>query len=326
MCVGKGGGVVAGMDACVCGLISPVLVLRLNTRSLCVVSRLTNPCLCSYPTQWASVPYSLRDEDSIKRVLEGTDVVVNLVGKHYDTKHLVPSARTAEGRLSNVNFALEEVQAEAPAKLARLAKAVGVERFIHVSALGADAASDVRWLRTKGEGEQRLKEAFPTATIVRPGRLFGPEDRLLNWFATNAQAFGVVPLFNGGDALLQPTYVSDVVDAVVKLVEEGEEAGYDGKVVELANPTNFTWRELMDFTYDVRSVLCVSPPGSLLSLFVLVGGRSSFSDAGVQWCLWPSTTQVTWQKPRVVDLPQGVGEMAATVLQQFPNPILTVGK
>lgn len=113
--------------------------------------------------QWASVPYSLRDEDSIKRVLEGTDVVVNMIGacyyhwsswriyythvsadrpsvhrsnplqqnqtpdnththttgKHYDTKHAVPYKRTEGGKLSNVNFSLEEIHTEAPAKVGR---------------------------------------------------------------------------------------------------------------------------------------------------------------------------------------------------------------
>ena len=69
------------------------------------------------------------------------------------------------------------------------------------------------------QGEKALKSVFPNATIVRPARLFGPEDRLLNWFAQSASSFGVIPLFNGGDALLQPTYVSDVVDAMVKIIE-----------------------------------------------------------------------------------------------------------
>ena len=141
---------------------------------------------------------------------------------------------------------------------------MGVEHFLHVSALGAEEDSPIRWLSTKAKGEAALKSVFPTATIIRPARLFGPEDRLLNWFAQvrffffppthppthlpiysinksinhssthppthphthtptsskqSADSFGVVPLFNGGEALLQPTYVSDVVDAMVKIIE-----------------------------------------------------------------------------------------------------------
>ncbi|TFJ86378.1 hypothetical protein NSK_002586 [Nannochloropsis salina CCMP1776] len=230
--------------------------------------------------QWASVPYSLRDEDSVKRVLEGSDIAINCIGKYYDTKHLVPH-RDASGKLSNVNFSLEEVHIEAPAKLAELAKSVGVSHFLHVSALGADKDSSVRWLATKGQGEEALKSVFPRATIVRPGRLFGPEDRLLNWFAQNAASFGVIPLFNSGNALLQPTYASDVVDAMVKIIEDPED--YEGKTFELAGEHNFTWRELMDFTFDI-----------------------------------------TYQKPRVVDLPLAVGEMAAFGLSQLPNPLLTI--
>ncbi|GAB5037056.1 nadh dehydrogenase [Nannochloropsis oceanica] len=126
--------------------------------------------------QWASIPYSIRDEDSIKRVLEGSDVAINCIGKYYDTKHMIPYHRNRGGKLSNVNFPLEEIHIEAPARLAEVAKSVGVEHFLHVSALGADPESNVRWLATKGKGEEALKSVFPTATIVRPGRLFGPEE------------------------------------------------------------------------------------------------------------------------------------------------------
>lgn len=100
--------------------------------------------------QWASVPYSIRDEDSIKRVLEGSDIAINCIGKYYDTKHMIPYQRRG-GKLSNVNFPLEEIHIEAPARLAELAKSVGVERFLHVSALGADEDSPIRFLSTKGK-------------------------------------------------------------------------------------------------------------------------------------------------------------------------------
>ena len=77
--------------------------------------------------------------------------------------------------------------------------------------------------------------------------------------------------------------MSDVVDAIVKIIEAGEEEGWDGQTFELANPTNFTWREIMDFTFDI-----------------------------------------TYQKPRVLDVPQAVGEVVALGLEQLPNPIMTV--
>ena len=86
--------------------------------------------------------------------------------------------------------------------------------------------------------------------IVRPGPLFGPEDRLLNSFAMNADRLPFVPLIEGGQSLVQPAYVSDVADAITALVEDTE-GEYNGKVFELAGEEDFTWEELMQFTYDV---------------------------------------------------------------------------
>lgn len=70
------------------------------------------------------------------------------------------------------------------AKLAQMAEALGVSRFIHVSHLNANANSPSTFLRTKAEGEVAVKKAFDGATIVRPGPLFGHEDRFLNQMAS----------------------------------------------------------------------------------------------------------------------------------------------
>lgn len=68
--------------------------------------------------------------------------------------------------------------------VAEAARDAGVERLIHVSALGADKNSTSRFLKSKAEGEKAVLNAFPTATIVRPSHVFGYEDRFLNRFAS----------------------------------------------------------------------------------------------------------------------------------------------
>ena len=196
---------------------------------------------------FAHLPYHIQDSDSIKEVMEGTDVCVNMIGKYYETRHAVP---VRSGNKSFVNFTFEEIHIDAPARLAKIAKEMGVERMVHVSALGADKDSASDWLRTKALGEEAVKAEFPEVTIVRPGPLFGPEDRLLNGFAMNADRLPFVPLIEGGQSLVQPAYVSDVADAITVLVEDTE-GEFNGKVFELAGDEDFTWEELMQFTYDV---------------------------------------------------------------------------
>lgn len=65
-----------------------------------------------------------------------------------------------------------------------MAEALGVSRFVHVSHLNADENSPSAFLRTKAEGEALVKRAFEGATIVRPGPMYGHEDRLLNQMAS----------------------------------------------------------------------------------------------------------------------------------------------
>lgn len=78
------------------------------------------------------MPYSTRDLESVKKTMTHSDVVINLIGKHYETKHFVPTRR-ANGNISRVNYDLEEVHVTIPRMLAREAKLAGATAFIHMS-------------------------------------------------------------------------------------------------------------------------------------------------------------------------------------------------
>ena len=106
--------------------------------------------------------FSPRDEDSIRESIKRSDVVINLIGKHYETKHVVPTRR-ADGSLSRVNFNFDEVHVDIPRRIARIAREEGVKSFIHVSALSADLESTSKWSQTKAKGEIAVREEFPDA-------------------------------------------------------------------------------------------------------------------------------------------------------------------
>ena len=86
------------------------------------------------------MPFNPRDLDSIRESIKSSDVVINMIGKHYETKHIVPTRRS-DGSLSRINYPFKEVHATIPRTLAKLAKEAGVKSFIHVSALAADLES-----------------------------------------------------------------------------------------------------------------------------------------------------------------------------------------
>ena len=153
----------------------------------------------------------------------------------------------------------------APARLARLAREAGVARLIHISAIGADPRSTSAYARSKAAGEQAVRDAFPTATILRPSIVFGPEDQFFNRFAALAMVSPVLPLIGGGETRFQPVYVGNVADAVVRCLDDSATAG---RTYELGGPKIYTFRALMELLLAEirRKRLLIEIPFGLASL------------------------------------------------------------
>lgn len=192
--------------------------------------------------------YSSRDVPSMRDVIGDADIVINLVGKYYETKHLtnVPSFPYVK---YETNYTFREANVDIPRTIAELCTEMQVDNLIHVSSLGADARSKSEWSRTKHEGEMAVREAYPWATVVRPAQIFGYEDRLLNWFAWAAKSLPFVPLVDGGSALTQPVFMNDVADVIAKVVDDPEP--YEGKTIDCFGPADYTYKELAAFVYDI---------------------------------------------------------------------------
>lgn len=173
---------------------------------------------------------NIRDAASVKAAVSGADAVVNLVGVLYES-----GAQK-----------FTSLQEEGAGLIAEAAAAAGVGRLIHLSAIGADAASPARYGRTKARGEARVKAAYPAATIFRPSVVFGPDDGFYNRFAGLAKMLWVLPLI-GGDTKFQPVYVGDVGDAIMAALENPAAAG---KTYELGGPTIYTLRQVHAYVFQ----------------------------------------------------------------------------
>jgi len=167
---------------------------------------------------------NIRDDDSVRDVMLGADAVVNCVG-------ILEEAG---------NNRFEPIQAEGAGRIARIAAKEGVGRMVQISAIGADPDSDSAYASTKGKGEAAVQEAFPSAVILRPSIVFGPEDQFFNRFAAMARFGPVLPLVGAGTRF-QPVYVDDVAQAAVKALTEDGTPG----IYELGGPDVATFRELM---------------------------------------------------------------------------------
>ncbi len=192
-----------------------------------------------------AVQADLRYPGSVEAAARDSDVVINLVGilfergrQRFDTVHA---------------FGAETVA---------LAAAAFGSRMVHVSAIGADDQATSHYARSKAAGEELVLAAAPSAVILRPSVLFGPEDEFFNKFAAIARMSPALPLIGGGHTLFQPVFAGDVAGAILAAIESRAAAG---RIFELGGPEVKSFKELMQFMLATieRRRLLVSIPFAL---------------------------------------------------------------
>lgn len=163
----------------------------------------------------------IRNPQQIEEAVRHSDIVYNLIGRDYETK----------------NFDFASVNKKGAADIARISAESGVPRLVHVSHINAAADSPSKFYRTKKEGEDAVREAFPSAIIARPSQMYGPEDKFLNSMAY----WPMLWKFNKGKTQTRPVYVQDVAQGLANLSSLPE---LDGSTLSLPGPVTFSYTEL----------------------------------------------------------------------------------
>lgn len=197
------------------------------------------------------VQANLRYPASVETAMRDAQVVINLVG-----------ILAESGSQS-----FEAVQVRGAETVAKAAAAADAQ-MVHVSAIGADEQSASGYARAKAAGEKAVLAALPSATIMRPSVVFGPEDQFTNRFGALARISPVLPLIGGGVTKMQPVYVGDVATAIADAADGKAKAG---AVYELGGPELLSFREILEFILKTtdRDRALVSLPFALAKLQAL---------------------------------------------------------
>ena len=171
------------------------------------------------------VDANIHDERSVADALTGAYGVVNAVSLYVE--------RGPE--------TFHSIHVEAARRVAVQAHRAGAARLVHLSGIGADAASPSRYIRARGEGELAVRAAFAAATVIRPAVMFGPDDAFLVVLLRLLRQLPVYPMFGRGVTRLQPAYVDDVADAIGRIMQRAEPPG----IFELGGPRVYTYEELL---------------------------------------------------------------------------------
>ena len=167
----------------------------------------------------------INDDASVAAAVAGAFAVVNAVSLYVES-----------GRET-----FHSVHVEAAARVARQAHAHGVERLAHVSGIGADAASASRYIRSRGQGEDAVRAAFPITTIFRPAVMFGPDDAFLTPLVDLLRRFPVFPMFGRGRTRVQPAHVDDVARGIASTLAGAQRE----PIYDLGGPRIYTFENLL---------------------------------------------------------------------------------
>jgi NADH dehydrogenase (ubiquinone) 1 alpha subcomplex subunit 9 len=185
------------------------------------------------------LPFDLRDEESIRKCMKYSNVVINLIGRDWETK----------------NFKFDDVHVKGARDLARIAKESGVERFIHMSHLNAQphpppiyVKGGSKFLKSKHYGELAVREEFPDATIFRPADIFGLEDRFIRYYASGwRRSLGTMPLYKRGTKTVkQPVFCFNVAEGIINSLKEPTAIG---NTYECTGPNSYYLSDLIDYFY-----------------------------------------------------------------------------
>ena len=222
-----------------------------------------DPDSADLPDAAATASGDVTAYDSIESAVDGHDAVVNLVA-------LSPLFQPAGGDEMH-----DEVHRHGTENLVRAAENGGVERFVQMSALGADPNGATAYIRAKGQAEGHVTDSDLDWVIVRPSVVFGEGGEFVSFTKKLKGMFApglpIYPLPGGGKTRFQPIHVDDLVEMLVETVVDD----HVGETYELGGPDNLTLREITNMVYDAagKSVSIVSVPMPLAGVGLTLGGK-----------------------------------------------------
>ena len=213
--------------------------------------------------RYGFVRADLTNAESVREAVKSATGVVNLCGVF--------------GR------AMQSVHVDGARNVAEAARDAGVKALVQVSAIGADPQAQSNYGRTKGLGEEAVRDAFPAATIIRPSLVFGPEDDLTNRFAGMAR-LPFLPVI-ASRRNFRPVYVRDLGQAIAMAATDAQRFG--GKTFEIGGPQVMSMAELHQAILQItqQSPEVVHMPdffGALLAKFGWLPGAPLTKD---QWLM-----------------------------------------
>lgn len=219
------------------GFLGRYVVSLLVKRGYIVRAGVRNPdkarhlLVMGYLKQVTIYPCNIIDANDVNHIINGADIVINLVGILSEKK--------------KQNFI--NVHLNGSINVANACNKNKIKSLTHVSALAIDKSLKSIYAKTKLEAEKNIKSIFNNTIIIRPSVIFGPEDDFTNKFAKMALISPFMPLINKGLTKFQPVSVLDVAKAIEMVILNKT---HIGNTYNLGGPEIFTFKEIISLILE----------------------------------------------------------------------------
>ena len=173
------------------------------------------------------VESSIFDEEKIRKLFQKSDICVNLIGILFEQKK---------------GNTFKNIHTIFPGLLAKLSKEYKLKHFIHLSALGINEATESEYAKSKIDGEARVLENFPLATVLRPSVVYSIDDNFTTNFMTLLNRLPFFPLYYEGKTKFSPIHCSDLTDVIYHVISEN----IYSKIIECVGPEEITFKEIIE--------------------------------------------------------------------------------
>ncbi len=192
-------------------------------------------------------PGDIADGSSVAKAAVGVERIVHLVG-------IIQEAPGATFRGVHVDGTRNVLDA---------AKKAGVRHFFYQSALGTRPGAKSEYHRTKWEAEELVRASGIPYTILRPSLIYGAGDQFTLRLADMIKLSPVLPVIGSGKSKVQPIYIDDVVNCIVKAVT-GD--AFLNEIYEIGGPEQLTYEEV---TRIIAEALGIRRPVLRMPLFLM---------------------------------------------------------
>ena len=184
----------------------------------------------------------------IEDLIKNCDICINLIGILYETK--------------NQHF--KTLHSDFPTMLSKIANKFKIKKFIHLSSLGIESATDSKYAMSKLEGEKNIKQNFKNFVIIKPSIVYSVDDNFTTNFMTLLSRLPIMPLYYDGKTKFSPIHVSEIVDIIYNIIEKD----YSGLTLECIGPEILSFKEIiLNLLSSIQKKRLLLPlPGPLASI------------------------------------------------------------